>query len=367
MKRAATILVAFAMLLLPSFAGAQATVGVGISPQGVLNVGVKDAPPFAMKRPDGDWQGISIDLWRKLAQDAGLAFRFVEAPTVNGLIEGAANGSFDIAVAALTVTAGRERVVDFTHSYYVSGLGIAVPAEGVMSWTPVVRAITSFGFIQAVLALVGLALATGFAVWLCERRRNESFSGGVARGLTSSVWWSTLAMTQRSPTGSGPMTLPGRLIAIIWMVTSIVALAVFTAGVTSVLTTRQLQGAVNGVGDLGSVHVGTVAGTAAEETLARMNVGNVGFATPIDGLKALRRGEIDAFVYDRPLLAWHIRQGDAGSVSAIRLLDVLFDPQSYAFALPNGSPLREQLSIAILSDLQSDWWTQTRSRYLGAN
>lgn len=356
---------AAAATLLASFvAEAQQTVGVGIAPARELAVGVKEAPPFATRQADGSWQGISIDLWRKVANDNNLHFRFAEEATVGELIEGVAAGKFDAAVAAITVTAGRERVVDFTHAYYASGLGIAVPSDGVVSWMPVVRAITSFGFIQAVLALVGLALATGIVVWLCERRRNESFAGGIARGLTSSVWWSTLAMTQRSPTGTGPMTLPGRLIAIVWMVTSIIALAVFTAGVTSVLTTRQLQGLVNGVGDLASVRVGTVAGTATEDTLSRMGIAHAGFAAPLDGLRALKAGEIDAFVHDRPLLAWHIRQRH---VSSVRLLDLTFDPQNYAFAVATNSPLREPLSVAILSNVQGDWWAQVRFRYLGAN
>jgi polar amino acid transport system substrate-binding protein len=363
MRGVTTIFTVSAMLFLPFAAQAQ-TVGIGVSPSRELTVGVKEAPPFAMKQADGSWQGISVDLWRKLAADNGLRFRFAEEPAVAELIGGLAEGKFDVAVAAITVTAGRERLVDFTQPYYFTGLGIAVPSEGVVSWMPVVRAITSFGFLQAVLALVGLALATGFVMWLCERRRNESFAGGVARGLTSSVWWSTLAMTQRSPTGTGPMTLPGRLIAIVWMVTSIIALAVFTAGVTSVLTTRQLQGAVNGVTDLAAVRVGTVAGTATEETLARLNIVHSGFATPLEGLRALKAGEIDAFVHDRPLLAWHIRQNH---VSSVRLLDATFDPQSYALALPNGSQLREPLSVGILSNLQGDWWTQVRFRYLGAN
>lgn len=341
----------------------QTTVGVGVAAERQLNVGIKEAPPFAMKQSNGDWEGISVDLWRKTAADTGHSFKFVEEETVDGLLEGAETSKFDVAIGALTVTAARERKMDFTHAFYSTGLGIAVPAEGALSWVPVARAVTSFGFLQAVLALVGLALMTGFAVWLFERRQNELFSGGVAKGLTSSVWWSTLAMTQRTPTGSGPMTLPGRLIAIVWMVTSIIALAVFTASVTSVLTTRKLQGAVNGVDDLTSARVGTVAGTAGAETLKRMGIDVMAFTTAGEGLTALKADELEAFVYDRPLLAWYIRQNRMSS--AIRLLDATFDPQSYAFALPSGSPLRKPVSVAILSRMQEDWWAQTRFRYLG--
>ena len=111
------------------------------------------------------------------------------------VLDGVADGRFDIAVAALTVTAARARLIDFTQPFYVTGLGIAVPAGGEPSWQPILHTLTSFGFAQAIMALVGLALVVGFLVWLFERRHNEDFGGGAAKGLSSGVWWSTVAMT----------------------------------------------------------------------------------------------------------------------------------------------------------------------------
>ncbi|MCS0460101.1 transporter substrate-binding domain-containing protein [Rhizobium favelukesii] len=35
-------------------------------------MGTKEAPPFAMKDADGNWSGISIELWREVAQKLGL-------------------------------------------------------------------------------------------------------------------------------------------------------------------------------------------------------------------------------------------------------------------------------------------------------
>jgi ABC-type amino acid transport substrate-binding protein len=326
-----------------------------------LVVGLKEAPPFVIRESDGSWEGISVDLWREVARDLQLKFRFAEEPTVQGLLDKTSAGQYDVAVAAVTVTAERAKTVDFAQPFFSTGLGIAVANDLVLSWAPVVRAVTSFGFVQAVLALVSLALITGFAVWVFERRTNADFAGG-PRGLTSSVWWSTLAMTQHSHGHAGPKTLPGRIIAIIWMVTSIIALAVFTASVTSVLTTKQLQRAVNSPRDLPSVRVGTVSGTAAEQTLSRMNVAYVGYSNPLDGLNELREGKLEAFVYDKPLLAWYIRRHHPLS---IKLLEMTFEPQTYAFALPNNSPLQKAISISVLRATQGDWWTEVRFRYLG--
>ena len=328
-----------------------------------LVIGTKQAPPFAMKSADGTWQGISVDLWRRVADQLHLHYRFAEEPDVRGLIDGIAAGKFDVAVAALTVTAGRERILDFTQPFYATGLGIAVPIGGEASWLPIIHTLTSFGFAQAILVLIGLALAVGFLVWLFERRHNEDFGGGLAKGLSSGVWWSTVAMTQRSTGSFGPQTPLGRIVAIVWMIASIVTIAVFTASITSVLTIKHLQGTVHGVSDLSTVRVGALAGTSTEDTLSDMRITYHRFATLQDGLAALRAHKLDAFVYDKPLLAWGIQQGFSSSIT---LVDATFEPQEYAFALPTNSQLRKTLDVAILDAIHSNWWEQTTFRYLGS-
>lgn len=136
----------------------------GLRPQELV-VGTKEAPPFSMKGPDGQWIGISIDLWRHVADQLHLRYRFSEQADVQTLIDGVANGKLDVAVAAVTVTATRAQVLDFTQPFYSSGLGIAVLVGDEASWLPIIRTMTSFGFVQAVLVLVGLALVSGILVW----------------------------------------------------------------------------------------------------------------------------------------------------------------------------------------------------------
>jgi len=182
-----------------------------ISPGRELIIGIKEAPPFSMKAADGTWQGISVELWNRVANDMRVRFHFSEEATVQELINGISSGKFDVAVGAVTITAAREQIVDFSQPFYATGLGIAVPTERVASWLPVLRAMTSFGFAQAVLALIGLAVLVGFLVWLFERSHNEDFSGDVKKGLSSGVLWSTTAMTHLAVTG----TLEGKNVT--WM------------------------------------------------------------------------------------------------------------------------------------------------------
>src|SRR5262249_58208548 len=183
-----------------------------------LLLGTKEAPPFAMKDQDGTWHGISIDLWHRIADRLHLRYRFLEEPTVQDLVAGTADGSFDAAIAALTVTAARDRIVDFTQPFYSTGLGIAV-STGESRWRSVSRALLSFGFFQAVLALVGIAILVGFVIWLLERRKTEHFRGG-AKGLGTGLWWSAIAMTQAGAAQQDPATIPGRMGGLGWGVDS---------------------------------------------------------------------------------------------------------------------------------------------------
>jgi ABC-type amino acid transport substrate-binding protein len=123
LERICTVLVAVALAVL--IQAPQANAQNPGSPQArELVIGTKVAPPFAMKAKDGTWHGISIDLWRHIADQIHLRYRFQET-TLNGLIDGVADHSLDAAVSAVTITGPRERVVDFTQPFYNTGLGIA--------------------------------------------------------------------------------------------------------------------------------------------------------------------------------------------------------------------------------------------------
>ena len=159
----------------------------------------------------------------------------------------------------------------------------------------------------------------------------------------------------------GAANAAGRIVAIVWMITSIVAIAVFTAAITSALTVKHLQGTVHSVGDLSTVRVGAVNATSTQDALAERRIAYRVFATPQDGLKALQTGAIDAFVYDRALLAWIIRR----DFPTVELLETTFDPQYYAFAMPAGSPLRSSLNVALLDTVYGAWWKQSLFLYLG--
>ncbi|MBZ0170903.1 MAG: transporter substrate-binding domain-containing protein, partial [Phycisphaerales bacterium] len=158
-------------------------------------IGVKPAEPFVIET-DAGYEGISIELWRRIAEREGIEYEF-EGATLDGLLDGVASGRYAAGVAAITVTADREARMDFTHPFFAGGLGIAVPAGGRgLSLGAMLSSLVSPGFLTGVAGLAVLLLGVGLVVWLVERRANpDQFGGSPARGLGSGFWFSAVTMT----------------------------------------------------------------------------------------------------------------------------------------------------------------------------
>ena len=327
-----------------------------------LVVGTKEAPPFVVRQPDGTWSGISITLWKQIAEELNLSYEWQERD-LQGLLEGVEDGSLDAAVAALTVTAEREEGMDFSHPFYASGLGIAVRAEEGGRWLSVIRGFLSMAFLKVVGVLVLLLLLVGLVIWVVERRRNpEHFGGSPAQGIGAGFWWSAVTMTTVGYGDKAPVTAIGRIVGLIWMFTAIIIISSFTAAIASSLTLSQFNHAVEEPGDLRDVQVGTVPSSTSAEYLQAQHIPARSYDDPAAALAALETGEIEAFVYDAPILRYLANSGDDTSVE---VLPGSFQEQYYAIAFPSSSMLLEPVNRSLLEQIDAPAWQDVLYRYLG--
>jgi len=327
-----------------------------------LIVGTKDAPPFVIKGSDGKWTGISIELWERLAAELKLDYQFKELD-LERLLSGVQSNSLDAAVAAITVTSDRERVMDFTHPFYTTGLGIAVSAWGGPPWLAVLRRVLSWQFLTVIGLLALVLMSVGLLVWLFERRKNsEQFGGKAVDGIGSAFWWSAVTMTTVGYGDKAPRTFAGRVVGLIWMFAAIIIISSFTAAITSALTVSQLGSSIRGPSDLPGVRVAAVAGSTGVQYLNQRQINFQEYPDALGALQALAAGRADAVVYDAPILKYLAKEKFADAVS---VLPNTFTRQDYAIAVPQGSSLRETLNRVLEREIRSPQWQEVIYHYLG--
>lgn len=324
----------------------------------VLTFGTRNVPPFAFQRGDGEWAGITIDLARDIAKRMDVELKFVDLGDVRDLVDGVAASKVDFGGAALTVTEGREQILDFSHPFFSTGLAIAAqPVHGSPVWSAL-RSFFTWESLMIVVTLVGGVVLVGVILKWVEHRRGNADFDTAGEGI-----WGALTMFLTSQfTTPEPKSLGGRTLAVLWVVLSIGAMTFLTGVVTTALTVQSLEGRVRGVADLPNIRVGAMASSTGGQFLNRERIPFKSFDNVEDGLKAVATDQIDAFVHDKPIMQYLAKGKLDGQVM---VLPGTFEQQDYALAFPEGSPLREPMNRELIAIKRSDKWKQLVYDYLG--
>ncbi|AOO84768.1 hypothetical protein BHK69_25365 [Bosea vaviloviae] len=324
------------------------------------------APPFVLRGDDGVWSGLSIELWQQIATALKLEFEMREFDyDPDGLLNAVERNEIDIAVAALPVTPEGEARFDYSHPYFAAGLGIAVKVEPQRSVLGTLASIVTWQSLITVAGLLGLLVTVGALIWLFERRRNpEHFDPRPAYGIADGVWWAAVTMTTTGYGDKTPLTWRGRTIGLVWMFASIFCIALFSATLASSFVVGKLKTGITGPADLPRSRIAAVAGTVGEQWLGLQGMTARSYPFVIQASKALRRGEVEALVFERPILGYMIKEyGWKDLVVLPQTLAV----RDYAFAFPHDSAVKEKINRTLLTITQRREWRETVQRYVGAS
>lgn len=328
----------------------------------VLTVGTKVAKPFAMKDKEGKWHGISIELWEKIAKELDIKFEWKEQE-LSTLLEGVSNSSLDVGIAALTITSERERLFDFSHSYYSTGLSIATPKNLNDGWQSIIRGLFSRQMFIIFLMLAFVLFVIGTLTWLVERKKNpENFNPNPIKGIAAGMWWSAVTMTTVGYGDMTPKTLGGRLIALFWMFASLLMVSAVIASVASSLTLAKGKPLISGPEDLSKGRIVSIKGSSSDTYLENHRLKRNFTNTVLNGLEEISQGKADAMVYDDPLLKYLIQQNFRDKLIVV---DKLFEHQNYGIAFPEGSSLREPVNRVMLEIIHKEEWQRVLQNYLG--
>lgn len=325
-------------------------------------VGTKIAKPFVIKNGN-EFRGISFELWNKIANELNIDYE-VKTFGLQELIDAVSNKEVDIAVSPLTITSEREKLFDFTHSYFTTGLSIATNSKGKNNLLSVAKNIFSKQFLTVVLVISFVLFLVGFLVWLFERNKNkEQFGEGITKGLGSSFWWAAVTMTTVGYGDKAPKTTGGRIIAIVWMFAGLIMISGFTAAIASALTVDRLEYDIRNLNDLHNLRVGTVANSSSVEYLNKSGINFIISKNVKVGITLVEEGKLDAFVYDAPILKYFVKTNNISN--QIKILPIILNPISYGFAIPSNSKLREPINRVLLKEIDKSEWKTIVNTYLG--
>jgi ABC-type amino acid transport substrate-binding protein len=327
-----------------------------------LVVGTKIAPPFAMKDQNGQWEGISIELWQEIAKQLDYQYQWKEQD-LQGLINNISDSQLDVAIAALTINSERETHFDFSHSYYSTGLSIAIPKTPNNAWMTVIKGIFSYKMLLIIIGLSTLLFIIGTMAWLMERKKNpKNFHPSPLKGIASGMWWAAVTMTTVGYGDMTPKTLGGRMVALFWMFASLLLISSIIAGVSSALTVAKITPLVSSPNDLAKVQIATIKNSTSDSYLKSRQLRSDYYPTVIQGLQALSENKVDAMVYDAPLLKYLVKNNFSNN---LKVNDNLFELQNYGIAFPENSQHREAVNRVMLAIIHSKRWQEILDKYLG--
>ncbi|MCH9771991.1 MAG: transporter substrate-binding domain-containing protein, partial [Cyanobacteria bacterium] len=202
-----------------------------------LQIGVSGSPPFVIEE-DGVLSGISVEIWKDVAERLEQPYKFVVQPNTNANVEAVADGSVDLAIGPISITPTRlaNPKIDFTQPYYHGYEGLLIPQKPPGLITRL-RPFIGWAALSSVGILITLLFIFGNLIWLAERRKNtEQFPRHYFHGVGNGMWFGLVTLTTVGYGDRAPLSRSGRIIAGIWMVISLVAVSSITAGLASAFT-----------------------------------------------------------------------------------------------------------------------------------
>ncbi|GAB2769907.1 transporter substrate-binding domain-containing protein [Salinimicrobium soli] len=327
-----------------------------------LRVGVNLQPPFIYKGEKGVLDGLSIRLWRTVAEDLNLNYKFVELPE-DANISALENGKADVVLLG-EVTAEAEEIVDFSHVYYTSRPGIA--SSGDLSLSAIAKGFFTkrFWYIVGILSI--LLLIVGTIIYFVERRKNEDNFGGersIAHGIGAGFWWAGVTMTTIGYGDKAPITFFGRAIALLWMLVAMAVTAVLTASLVSVVGQSSDQ-TIHFPDDLRNKKVAVVKNSDAAEYLKMERISADEFPDAASAIEAVKSKKQDLVFHSLPSLRFELSNGSGNSLQA---RSVQAPEKLYAFGFPSNNQFREKINSSLLKILRSEVWQQELKRFVPEN
>jgi polar amino acid transport system substrate-binding protein len=330
-----------------------------------LRVAVYDVPPYGYVDTDGSMSGVSVDLWRRVAEQMEWPFRLIPVSDMETILSGLEQGRFDAAIGAITITPERAARVDFSYPAHRSGVAIALRKE-----TGPLFALVSYGTAVSelsplILVILTMLILIGIAMWIVERRARSAAgiegSESAVVSLRDGLYWAVVTMTTVGYGDKTPKTTFGRVVAMVWMLSSLVLVSLLSTSLVSRLTAERVESRDLAASiDLGGKKLAAVAQSSGAEYLDELHLQYTKYKDLPDALDSLANGHSSAVVNSVGALQYFIAKRYA------RVLEIpqgLLAPAYMAIALPEHSPIKKSIDRALIKITNSPEWRTLEERF----
>ena len=314
-----------------------------------LKVGVSGIAPFVIQEEGGS-SGISLQVWRRIAEDNNLSYRLIQQATPQKGILALNDGEIDLLVGPISVTPDRLNLpgVDFTQPFFIGKEGILLPLKP-STLLNRLQVFLGWAVLSSVLVLITVLLVVGSLIWLAERRSNsEQFPAQPLPGIASGMWFALVTLTTVGYGDKAPITRIGRGLTAIWMVTSLIAVSSLTASLASAFTlflSGDTNDSITDPAQLSGQRAAVLEGTSGAELARQRNMRIVPAKTLTAAIDHVLMDRAEAVIFDRPAIRFHLKNNPE---LAVQLAPFTLAEQTYGFAFRTGDPLRTPLNISIL-------------------
>ena len=333
----------------------------------VLTVAARPLPPYVIYE-NRAYSGFEVELVRFLAARLGMTVDIYGVDTVAKQLDDVTRGAARLALGGVAITGSRAELVDFSLPVLDTGLTILAPTRAARTFGDRIlgffRAISSSDLPWLLIVFGVAVLVAAHLIWLLERRHNPDFATPYLRGIWDSFYWSVVTMSTVGYGDKVARGIRGRVVALIWIALGTLVFASFTASIASSLAVSELRSGISGPTDLPGKRVATVARSAGESYLSTIGVGPVLVDEIDEAYDLLALGEVDAVVFDAPVLRFHASRQGRGQVSTV---GPLFEKVRYGLVIgEDEDELREQIDLALLELIESGVYERLHERWFGA-
>ena len=316
-----------------------------------LRVGVAGSPPFVIEESD-KFKGISIEIWKEIANKQKLNYELIQKPRVQNGLEAVANGKLDVLIGPISITSQRLKTmkIEFTQPIFFVQIAMVLPSKPPSLWSR----IKPFFEMAAFSSLFGfflLLFIVGNFIWLAERNQNsQQFPRKYLSGVGNGIWLALVTLTTVGYGDRAPVTRAGRLILGIWMLISLLTLSTITAGLASAFTVSLSELAASekftSPADLKGAKIAVVSGTTSVGWGEYYQGQLVEVETLKQAIELVASGQTEGAIFDRPALKYYLSQYPQ---LRLRLASFSLGTETYGFVVSeNNDFLERNINLGLL-------------------